>query len=612
MRHRHAMPFGAEPRGPDATRIRLWAPTARRVAVDLEVAGRRAVLPLQAAPDGWFEAPAAPAGPGASYAFRVDGGPALPDPASRWNPLGVHGPSVIVDPLAFAWPDAAWRGRPWPEAAIYELHVGTFTAAGTFAAALARLDHLADLGVTALELMPVAAFPGTRNWGYDGVLPFAPAAAYGPPDDLKRLVAAAHARGLMVLLDVVYNHFGPEGNYLHQYAAPFFNPRRHTPWGAALDFDGPQARTVRDYFIHNALFWLEEYRFDGLRLDAVHAIRDDSRPDIVSEITAAVRAGPGAQREIHVVLENDDNAVRYLARDARGAPRLADAQWNDDLHHAAHVLLTGEADGYYADYADAPLERLGRCLAEGFAWQGEPSSYRGGRPRGEPSRDLPPTAFVAFLQNHDQIGNRALGERLTTLAADEALAALASCVLLAPQIPLLFMGEEFGARTPFQFFCDFGPELADAVTRGRRGEFARFARFRSAAGQESIPDPNAPATFARSRLDWRDAASTRGSTWLALYTRLLATRRRALVPRLAGARAGHWRRHGPGGLAVSWPLGDGSTLHLLANLASLPLAGVTPPPGACLHASHGSAPAAGATAPLPPWSVWWTLEAGDG
>ena len=612
MKYRHAMPFGAEVLAPDTTRIRLWAPSAQRVEVALAGGGERATLALQPAADGWFEAPAAPAGPGAAYVFRVDGGAALPDPASRANPYGVHGPSVVVDPVEFDWPDTPWRGRPWEEAVIYELHVGTFTAEGTFAAAIGRLDHLAQLGVTALELMPVAAFPGARNWGYDGVLPFAPAAAYGSPDDLKRLVAAAHARGLMILLDVVYNHFGPEGNYLHQYAEPFFNAQRHTPWGAALNFDGSHSRTVRDFFIHNALFWLEEYRFDGLRLDAVHAIHDDSQPDIVSEIAAAVRAGPGAHRAVHVILENDANAARYLARDANGAPRLATAQWNDDFHHAAHVVLTGETDGYYADYADAPLAHLGRCLAEGFAWQGEPSPYRGGRARGEASRDLPPGAFVAFLQNHDQIGNRALGERLVALAPDEALAALTSCLLLAPQVPLLFMGEEFGADSPFLYFCDFGEELGQAVTDGRRGEFTRFARFASPEGQAAIPDPNDPDTFARSRLDWRAADGARGRACLARYRELLATRRARLAPRLAGARAGRWSCHPPGGLAVAWPLGDGSTLHLLANLAPHQLTGVRPPPGACLHASHGGVTTAASRAPLPPWTVYWTLEAPGG
>ncbi len=612
MKYRHSMPFGAEALGPGHSRIRLWAPSAHRVEVALAGNGERATLALDSTPDGWFEVPDAPAGAGAAYVFRIDGGVALPDPASRFNPFGVHGASMIVDPEDFDWPDDGWRGRPWEEAVIYELHLGTFTAEGTFAAAVERLDHLADLGVTAVELMPLAAFPGTRNWGYDGVLPFAPAAAYGSPEDLKRLVVEAHARELMVLLDVVYNHFGPEGNYLHQYAAPFFNPERHTPWGAAIDFDGPHSRTVRDFFIHNALFWLEEYRFDGLRVDAVHAIRDDSDPDIVSEIAAAVRAGPGAEREVHIVLENDDNAAHYLARRngtsrKAGAPRLATAQWNDDLHHAAHVILTGESDGYYADYADAPIAHLGRCLAEGFAWQGEPSPYRHGERRGEPSDTLPPTAFVAFLQNHDQIGNRALGERLAALADEEALAALVAVQMLAPQVPLLFMGEEFGARTPFLYFCEFGPELAQAVTDGRRGEFARFERFASEEGRATIPDPNEPATFAASKLDWREAQAERGRHWLARYEALLAVRHEQLAPRLAGARAGRWQRHGDGGLAVAWPLGDGATLHLLANLGREPLQGVSLPPGNGLFACHGTA-SAKPRLPLPAWAVYWTLE----
>ncbi len=391
-------------------------------------------------------------------------------------------------------------GRPWHEAVIYELHVGTFTAAGTFAAAVERLDYLAELGVTAIELMPVADFPGKRNWGYDGVLPFAPDASYGAPEDLKRLVQAAHERGLMVLLDVVYNHFGPEGNYLHHYAPQFFNPRHDTPWGAAINFDGAGARAVRDFFIHNALYWLEEYHFDGLRLDAVHAIADDSRPDIVDRAR-----GRGARRP----RARPPRAPRPRERPQRGAlsrPRRRAAPAGGDRaverrrpSRRPTCSLTGERDGYYADYAERPLWHLGRCLAEGFAYQGEPSRYRGGRPRGEPSAHLPPTAFVSFLQNHDQVGNRAFGERIGALAAPRPLAAATACCCSRRRSRMLFMGEEFGASAPFLFFCDFGPELAAAVTNGRRAEFGRFERFRDPAAQDAIPDPNDPATFERSQ-----------------------------------------------------------------------------------------------------------------
>jgi len=578
------MPFGAAVDG-GGTRFRLWAPGAREVAV---IAGTAAGEATAMAPlaGGWFEAHVPGAGAGVRYAFRIDAGPTVPDPASRSNPDGVHAASAVVDPGAYAWRQGDWRGRPWEDAVLYELHVGTFTPKGTFAAAAGRFAELAQIGITAVELMPVAAFAGRRNWGYDGVLPFAPAASYGAPDDLKRLVDAAHAHGLMVLLDVVYNHFGPEGNYLHAYARQFFNPRHATPWGAAINFDGEHSRTVRDFFIHNALFWIDEYRFDGLRLDAVHAIADDSLPDILTELADAVHRHAGPDRHVHLVLENDRNEARRLVRDPQGRPRQATAQWNDDLHHALHVLVTGERDGYYADYAEHPLRQLGRCLAEGFAYQGQRSPFRGGAPRGEPSAGLPASAFVAFVQTHDQIGNRAFGERLTTLADPRALQAAAACVLLAPAPPMLFMGEEYGATTPFLYFCDFGPELAAAVTCGRRAEFSRFERFHDPAAQASIPDPNAPETFAASMLDWTESAAPAGTRWRAFYHRCLALRRAYVVPRLRGAE--------PGGtfevardtlLRVRWTLGGGATLHLGARFGPAPMAEVDPLPGTPFYES---------------------------
>ncbi|MEO5764345.1 MAG: malto-oligosyltrehalose trehalohydrolase [Casimicrobiaceae bacterium] len=558
------MRFGAEVED-GATRFRLWAPGARGVSVVLGADGLDA-RPMEALEQGWFELRVAAAGAGTRYAFRCDGGAEVPDPASRSNPDGVHAFSAVVDPLAFEWRAQDWCGAPWESAVVYELHVGAFTPAGTFAAAAERLDYLADLGVTAVELMPVAAFPGLRNWGYDGVLPYAPACAYGSPEDLKRLVDAAHARGLMMLLDVVYNHFGPDGNYLHTYAPQFFDHSRQTPWGAAIDFDGGHSRAVRDFFRENALYWIDEYRFDGLRLDAVHAIVDASRPDIVTEIASAVqRFAEAEQRAVHVVLENDRNESRRLERDAAGRPRHATAQWNDDVHHALHVLLTGESDGYYTDYATRPLWRFGRCLAEGFGYQGEPSPFRDGAPRGEPSGSLPPAAFVAFTQTHDQVGNRALGERLVALADPRALRAVVACVLLAPAVPMLFMGEEFGASAPFLFFCDFGPELAQAVANGRRAEFAQFHRFRDPAARAAIPDPNEPATFAASRLAWAEANHGAGAAWLAFYRRCLAVRRTELLPRLAGATAGEFAVERDVILRIRWKLGGRATLHLCAH-----------------------------------------------
>ena len=606
------MPFGCELRSGGGARFRLWAPAAREIAVRLhDVGGAAPDVPATPCGAGWFELERRNAHAGSRYSFVIDGGQAVPDPASRWNPDDVHGASMVVDPLAFDWQDGGWKGRPWHEVVLYELHVGTFSPEGTFAGVERRLDHLVHLGVTAIELMPVADFPGARDWGYDGALMFAPDAAYGTPEDLKRLVQAAHGRGLMVFLDVVYNHFGPEGNYLHLYAPQFFTDRHHTPWGVAIDFDGPASRTVRDFYVHNALYWLEEFHFDGLRLDAVHAIHDESRPGILAEIAQAVRAGPGAERHVHLVLENDDNHARHLSLQPAGGGY--DAQWNDDVHHAFHVLLTGEDDGYYADYAERPLAHLGRCLAEGFAYQGEPSRYRDGRRRGEPSAHLRATAFVSFLQNHDQVGNRAFGERLTVLARPEPLAAALAILLLAPAPPLLFMGEEWGTETPFLFFCDFEPALAPQVTAGRRAEFARLARFRDEAARNRIPDPSSPATFEAATLDWRECEQERGAQFLARYRRLLELRRTEIVPRLAGmSGSGQHRVFQRHGLAVDWTLGDGSRLHLVCNLGDTALSGVVLPRGRTIHAHPASLRDRPDDGALPPWSVLWLLETRHG
>jgi len=359
------MPFGATVTS-DGVDFGLWAPSAR--TVEIEVDG--GIVPLDAAGGGWYRHHAPHVGAGTRYRYRIEGELYVPDPASRFNPDDVHGASLVVDPRAFAWTDGAWRGRPWREAVVYELHVGTFSPEGTFAGVQSRLDYLADLGVTAIELMPLADFPGKRNWGYDGVLPFAPDASYGTPDDLRSLVDAAHARNLMVLCDVVYNHFGPEGNYLHRIAQPFFTDRHKTPWGAAIDFDGGASRPVRDFFVHNALYWIEEFHADGLRLDAVHAIVDDSSPDFLTELALRVREGPGREREIHLVLENDRNDAHRLARNDRGVPVAYTAQWNDDFHHVAHHLLTEEHHGYYADYAQGPVlaRPPGRAMTR-IAWR---------------------------------------------------------------------------------------------------------------------------------------------------------------------------------------------------------------------------------------------------
>ena len=606
MERRHCMPFGAELLDDGRVRFRLWAPAVRRVELCLEDSGGFRRLPLARQPGGWFACLTEQAGAGSRYRYCLGDGTRVPDPAARYQPDDVHGPSEVIDPRAFDWTDTHWRGRPWEEAVIYELHVGSYTSEGTFAAVRDKLGHLAGLGITAVEMMPLGDFPGARNWGYDGALPFAPDSRYGRPEELKALVQDAHAHGLMVLLDVIYNHFGPEGNYLHHYAPHFFSERHQTPWGASLNFDGPDSRTVRDFFIHNALYWLEEYHLDGLRLDAVHAIRDDSRPDILEELAAAVRDGPGRHRQVHLVLENDDNAARYLVRADDGQPRCYVAQWNDDFHHACHVLLSGETQGYYRDYAVDPLYHLARCLREGFAYQGEPSAYRGDRPRGEPSGFLPPAAFVAFLQNHDQIGNRAFGERLTCLVPAEALRAATALLLLSPSPPLLFMGQEWGARQPFPFFCDFGADLAAAVTEGRRREFAMFAPFPDSDVQARIPDPMAAATFDAAVLDWSDADTAEGLDWLALHRELLCLRREVLVPRFREPMRADWRRLDVGALRVTWQWEHESQLTLIANFSATQTSGVPRPAGDCLYATH--AVLARDASSLPAWALAWYLD----
>ena len=598
MRRVHVMPFGARLEA-GSTRFSLWAPAAAQIDLVLGSDSDARRLPMTQRELGWYDCVVEHAGSDTRYAFRIDDAIDVPDPASRANPDGVHAPSSVVDPAAYEWADGGWQGRPWNETVIYEMHVGTFSRQGTFAAAIPHLDSLVELGVTALELMPVAAFAGMRNWGYDGVLPFAPAACYGTPEDMKRLVDAAHARGLMVLLDVVYNHFGPDGNYLHRYAPQFFSSDHATPWGPAINFEGKASATVREFFLHNALYWLEEFHLDGLRLDAWHAIADTSKPDFLAELAKRVRTHFGEARTIHLVLENDRNEAHRLARDPCGRPEVATAQWNDDLHHALHVIATGETDGYYADYAKQPLASLGRALAQGFAYQGEESAFRGGMRRGEPSDGLPPSAFVAFAQNHDQIGNRAFGDRLATMIPAAALRALAACVLLAPQIPLLFMGEEFAASTPFLFFCDFAGELAQAVTVGRRREFARFAQFAHPSQRERIPDPNANATFVASKLDWSQASAPKGIETRSYYRACLEARRRHIVPLLARLeRGGSFCCSDEGLVRVEWPADDGRRLHLVANFGPRQLPHVALPRGDLVFVSDAlTSSAAGAMSP---------------
>jgi malto-oligosyltrehalose trehalohydrolase len=556
--------FGAFVLPDGGVRFRLWAPAARSI----DLVFQHKSLPLQKSGDGWYEHVETKAKAGTLYQYRVNGEQLVPDPASRFQPQDVDGPSEVVDPLSFRWNDDAWKGRDWREAVIYELHVGTFAPGGTYKGVISKIPLLVESGITAIELMPLSDFPGKRNWGYDGVLPYAPDSAYGRPEDLKALVQAAHAAGLMIFLDVVYNHFGPKGNYLSLYAPQFFNERHRTPWGAAINFDGKDSRWVREYFVQNALYWLDEYRFDGLRFDAVHAIVDHSSTHILSEISSRVRTSCSSPK--HLVLENDANQSRFLG------PGGFVAQWNDDSHHAYHVLATGERDGYYIAYADNPAEHLARCLAEGFAYQGEVSSFSG-EARGEPSDHLPPLAFVDFMQNHDQIGNRAFGERLSVLSGESKLHCLTSILLLAPSPPMLFMGEEWGCRQPFLFFCDFDGELGEAVRNGRREEFSRFASFR-----KEIPDPLAEQTFQQSVLRWEEADERCRD----LYRNLLQVRRKEIAP--LDVKPGRYEMLAERAFSVLWPLGDGGVLRLIANCSDAPIDLPWPPRGRSLWGpGHG-------------------------
>jgi malto-oligosyltrehalose trehalohydrolase len=567
---RFDMDFGTRIIPAGGVLFRLWAPQARQVDLCLTVgSAAKQMLPMLQQEEGWFVLHNQAAGIGDVYQFMIDREQLVPDPASRCQAVDIHGPSVICNPGEYDWRDAAWRGRPWEETVIYELHVGTFSPRGTFKGVTERLDYLAKLGITAIELMPVAQFPGNFNWGYDGALLFAPCSIYGDPADLKELVDAAHQRGLMVFLDVVYNHFGPEGNYLYVYAREaFFTEKFHTPWGAAINFSGRQSRIVRDFYIANALYWLEEYHMDGLRFDAVHSIFDQSHPDILEEIAQKVDDGPGSRRQIHLILENDKNCAGYLARKADGRPRFFTAQWNDDFHHACHILLTGETEGYYQDYGDRPIQHLGRCLTEGFAYQGEKSPYRQNKKRGEPSSHLPPQAFVSFLQNHDQIGNRALGERLVSLCDPRDLGILVALFLLAPSPPLLFMGEEFGAQSPFFFFSNFAAELAESVTAGRKKEFEKFAQFSSPKSRELIPDPNSEKTFQMSKLDWQTVDENGDNSLLLLYRKLLSLRRQAIVPRLKNLQKNEAGFHifAEKALKAWWKLANGDILSVIFSL----------------------------------------------
>ncbi|CAN5698349.1 malto-oligosyltrehalose trehalohydrolase [soil metagenome] len=508
--------FGAVP-SQDGVRFRVWASGARDVRLQVHDGAAAGIHPLAPAGDGVLETWIAGAGPGDRYAYIIDGSPPLPDPASRFQPDGVHGPSQIVDPLAFAWTDVRWQSRPAPDLIAYELHIGTFTKAGTFAGVQHRLPYLRDLGVTAIELMPVADFAGSRNWGYDGVALFAPSRAYGAPDDFRRLVDAAHGHGLSVLLDVVYNHLGPEGAYLPLFSPGYLTGRHTTPWGNAVDLDEP---LVRRFILDNAAHWVREYHLDGLRLDATHALIDAQPKTLVAELAEVTRAVAGRAIVIHA---EDHRNLATIVEDHRLGGWGLDGVWADDFHHVVRSLMAGDRHAYFADFAGNARE-LATIIRDGWLYSGQRSGHMHG-PRGSDPGRVPMHRFVVCLQNHDQIGNRALGERLHHSISAEAWRAATVLLLTAPMTPLLFMGQEWAASTPFQYFTDLEPDLGRLVTAGRRREFAGFPEFADPAAAERIPDPQALTTFDNSRLRWDETSTGEHLRSLALYRALLALRR---------------------------------------------------------------------------------------
>lgn len=549
----------------DTTEFVVWAPRAERVELVLPEGEHERRVPMDMGTRGYFSTrSAAPAG--TRYAFSVDGKDPRPDPASRFQPEGVHGPSVVVDPSGFSWTDQSWRGVAISEYVIYELHVGTFTDVGTFDAAIERLGYLRELGVTAIELMPVAQFPGSRNWGYDGVLPYAVQHSYGGPEGLRRLVNAAHDHGLAVVMDVVYNHIGPEGNYLDEYG-PYFTDKYTTPWGRALNYDGAGSDEVRRFFIENARYWIRDCHIDGLRLDAVHGIFDFSAVHLLEEIGDAAREeGRRAGRTVVVIAESDLNDPRMVrARDAHGLGM--DAQWADDFHHAVHSALTGETKGYYADFAERA--DLARVLSDPFIYAGRYSTHRQ-RKHGASAAGISSDHFVVAIQNHDQVGNRATGDRLSILASPALVRAAAVLLLTTPYVPLLFMGEEYGETNPFLYFVSHGDkQLVEAVRKGRRDEFKSFD------WKGKVPDPQAEDTFNRSKLDWLKADRPEHARILALYRDLLRLRRSEAALRPGHATARSWGGDAAPFVLELTPVREGRRLLIVANLDSTPSTGIS-------------------------------------
>ena len=583
--------FGAEVQGDGGVWFRIFAPAVKLLELELEGSGRRG---MESEGNGWYSLKSGEARPGARYKYRLPDGTEVPDPGARFQPEDVHGPSEVIDPAAYAWGDDGWRGRPWHEAVLYELHVGTFTAEGTFRSAVKRLDHVAALGVTAIELMCIAEFPGNRNWGYDGVMLYAPDSAYGRPEEMKAFIDAAHVRGIMVILDVVYNHLGPEGNYVARYFPQILTDRHKTPWGQALNFDGEQSGVVRELVIQNAIYWVTEFHVDGLRLDASHAMVDDSPKHVLEELRERVKAAAG-ERIVHLILENEQNISERLQRDDSGRALGYTAQWNHDITHLLAAVFSAADQG--------ETEKLGKALAQGFVIAAQEAG------KADPCSHVPPTAYLAFIQTHDLVGNRIFGDRIGGLVPREALRAIAAIYLLLPQIPMLFMGEEWAASTPFPFFCDYHGELAEAVKKGRCEQLAGQNPAPSAEELKRAPDPQADSTLRSAQLRWDEVGEVGHKEWLEFYRALIGVRLESVVPLLGGLAesCGSYTVIGAGALTAEWRLAGGAVLRLAVNLAGEARGGFAEPDGREIWVEgwrNGQE--------MGPWSVRWTVSGSGG
>lgn len=587
--------------------FRLFAPAFREATspVALVLEGTSEPLPMHTAGDGWHEVTTSLAHTGSRYRFRLPDGTPVADPASRFQPQDVHGPSEVIDPFVYTWSDADWHGRPWAEAVLYELHIGAFTPQGTLQAAKEKLDHLASLGVTAIELMCLTDFPGNRSWGYDGVLLFAPDSAYGRPEDLKAFIDAAHARGLMVILDVVFNHFGPEGNDLPRYFPQIFSQKHKTAWGSGFNFDGQGCAEVRELILENALYWLEEFHVDGLRLDASHEMHDESPTHILDELAERVHAFAQAQtppRCLHLILESEDTSGTRLARTPDGHVGRYTAQWDHAIDHLLGAAMAGQCSAHDPGNTHE-VEEIAKALAKGFV------ANEVNCPPPEADIRVPPTAFVSFIQTHDLIGNRPFGDRLHSLATPEAVRGVAAIYLLSPQMPMIFMGEEWAATTPFPYFCDFHGELAEAVRKGRCEDMAKTGQL-SEDELKRVPSPGADSTFRSAQLRWDELQEESHRAQFEWYRRVLESRREHIAPHLdsLAQACGEHNVLSPTTLTVAWNMGAGTMLHLAANLCRSPSPAFALPAGKVIWLEGSEAPANDGQSCLGPWSVRWSLQ----